>query len=152
MMSDKKKPKLIFSAQKLSLICLKNCVGFRSFPTSNPTTYPATVMWKTQDSRVRDKGLQHSRVSRQRGLHVHINSFCLSSPSHTGMLCEWAQMDAAHSVGLCHSWRSPRVGTPNYIRGLLANLPNYALNWDIILIILLKKQLRTLPSGRRHSL
>lgn len=137
MMSDKKKPKLIFSAQKLSLICLKNCVGFRSFPTSNPTTYPATVMWKTQDSRVRDKGLQHSRVSRQRGLHVHINSFCLSSPSHTGMLCEWAQMDAAHSVGLCHSWRSPRVGTPRRWH----HAKRTSCLWFIIVIIMVRTEL-----------
>lgn len=90
----------------------------------------------------RDKGLYHSRHSRQRELCAYIGSPC--SPSDKRALCTWQT---------CVTAEKPQVWeTPNILKQLLVNLPNPFPTGEYYLFIFIRKQICPLLPGMTLSL
>lgn len=78
----------------------------------------------------------YSQHSRQCVLYVHINFPCSTGP--TEAMCRWAQVDKVHTVDLCHSWGTLKLGNLMY-KGKSIQLI-FAPKGDITCIILNNEQ------------
>ena len=65
---------------------------------------------KIHESETKDIYSQHSR---QCVLYVHISFPCSTSPMEA--MCKWARVDKVHTVDLCHTSGTLKLGNPNHI-------------------------------------